>query len=309
MEIISTFGDRSKAEQVLSNSKHLSKLAHEFCHEFDTRVSYAGDNFKNSSINLELPNGMLIGNLSVASNCGEPIYIASMPSIITKERSSKWSGSDARDSEKLPNLIRAIKKNKEQPTEAKALEMFNSSIYYALGNICNTREPDIGFSGTTALDALKALLGIDTVSVHQHMPEFQRIYDNYMKVSATVKDSQATHERFMRGCTMIYIEGDRYQDKSADAYYVADFVTEANAKGIKSKYTFHTPLKRYNTLRDSEYGATVAMIRSYMESIPKYFNKNNELGVKFLDHYFDDMDFAVGNSNNKLVVLLPKHAP
>ena len=51
------------------------------------------------------------------------------------------------------------------------------------------------------------------------------------------------------------------------------------------------------------------MIRSYLEGIPKYFDKDNEFGVRYYDNYFDDMDFAVGNSNNKLVVLLPKHAP
>jgi len=46
-----------------------------------------------------------------------------------------------------------------------------------------------------------------------------------------------------------------------------------------------------------------------LEGIPKYFDKDNEFGIRYYDHYFEDMDFAVGHSNNKLVVLLPKHAP
>jgi hypothetical protein len=260
-------------------------------------------------ISLEMPNGMRIGSLSVNSSSGNPIYVAEMPCIISKDRSSKWSGSGARDSEKLPNLIRTIKKNKEQPTEAKVMEMFNSAIYHALAEITNSREPNFGINGTQALDALKAVLGIDSVSVHQHMPEFQKMYDNYMKAVASVKDSQATADRFKKGCTMIYIENERYKADSVSGYYVADFVTAMNASTGKLGYEFQSPLKRYVSLKETEHAPTVAMIRSYLEGIPKYFDKDNEFGVRYYDNYFDDMDFAVGNSNNKLVVLLPKHAP
>jgi hypothetical protein len=260
-------------------------------------------------ISLEMPNGMRIGSLSVNSSSGNPIYIAEMPSIISKDRSSKWSGSGARDSEKLPNLIRTIKKNKEQPTDAKVLEMFNSAIYHALAEITNSREPNFGINGTQALDALKAVLGIDNMSVHQHIPEFQKMYDNYMKAVASVKDSQATADRFKKGCTMIYIENDRYKADSVSGYYVADFVTAMNASTGKLGYEFQSPLKRYASLKETEHAPTVAMIRSYLEGIPKYFDKDNEFGVRYYDHYFEDMDFAVAHSNNKLVVLLPKHAP
>lgn len=309
MEIVSVHGDPTKAHRLLSNSTYLTKFAQEFCHEFDTRVSFDGDNFNNKSITLEMPNGMRIGNLSVGSNCGEPVYVATMPSIISKERSSKWSGSDARDSEKLPNLIRTIKKNKEQPTDAKVLEMFNSAIYHAMADITRSREPNFGINGTQALDALKAILGIDDISVHQHIPEYQKMYDNYMKAVGSVKDGQLTADRFKKGCTMIYIENDRYKTDSVSGYYVTDFVTAMNPNTNKLGYQFQTPLKRYASLKETEHAPTVAMIRAYLEGIPKYFDKDNEFGVRYLDNYFDDMDFAVGNSNNKLVVLLPKHAP
>ena len=232
-----------------------------------------------------------------------------MPSIISKDRSSKWSGSDARDSEKLPNLIRTIKKNKEQPTDAKVLEMFNSAIYHALADITNSREPNFGINGTQALDALKAVLGIDNISVHQHVPEFQKMYDNYMKAVASVKDSQVTADRFKKGCTMIYIENERYKADSVSGYYVADFVTAMNPNTNKLGYEFQSPLTRYASLKETEHAPTVAMIRSYMESQNRYFDKDNELGVKYTDHFFEDMDFSVGHSNNKLIVLLPKHAP
>jgi hypothetical protein len=309
MEIVSVHGNPTKAHRLLSNSTHLTKFAQEFCHEFDTRVSFDGDNFSNKSITLEMPNGMRIGSLSVNSSSGNPIYVAEMPSIISKDRSSKWSGSDARDSEKLPNLIRTIKKNKEQPTDAKVLEMFNSAIYHAIAEITNEREPHIGISGTQALDALKAILGIDDMSVHQHIPDYQKIYDNYMKAAESVKGSQATADRFKKGCTMIYIENERYKVDSVSGYYVADFVTAMNASTGKLGYQFQSPLKRYASLTETEHAPTVAMIRSYMESQTRYFDKDNEFGVKYTDHFFDDMDFAVGHSNNKLVVLLPKHAP
>lgn len=309
MEIISEYGDRSKAEQLLSANIHLDKFAREFCHEFNTRVSFDGDNFHNKSITLNMPNGMKIGELAVTTSNGNAIYIATMPSIIGKERSSKWSGSDGRDSEKIPNLIRAIKKNKEQPTEAKVMEMFNSAIYHAMSDITRSREPHFGISGSQALDALKAILGIDNVSVQQHVPEYQKIYDNYMKAVESVKDSEATADRFKRGCTMIFIENERYRNCPVSAYYVSDFVTGVNPNTGKVGYQFQTPLKRYASLTESEHAPTVAMIRTYMESQGRFFDKDNELGVRYIDHYFDDMDFAVGNSNNKLVVLLPKHAP
>ncbi len=309
MEIVSVHGDAWKAHRLLSNSTHLNKFAHEFCHEFDTRVSFGGDNFSNKSITLEMPNGMKIGELSVNTSNGNTVYVASMPNIISKDRSSKWSGSEARDSEKLPNLIRTIKKNKEQPTEAKVMEMFNSAIYHAINEITNEREPHIGIIGTQALDALKALLGIDNISVHQHIPDYQKIYDNYMKVSESVKGNQATADRFKKGCTMIFIENDRYKNNSVNAYYVSDFVTAMNPNTGKLGYEFQSPLKRYASLKETEHAPTVAMIRSYMESQTRYFDKDNEIGVKFTDHYFEDMDFSVGHSNNKLIVLLPKHAP
>lgn len=309
MDIISEYGDRSKAEQLLSANIHLDKFAREFCHEFNTRVSFDGDNFHNKSITLNMPNGMKIGDLAVTTSNGKPIYIATMPSIISKERSSKWSGNEGRDSEKIPNLIRAIKKNKEQPTEAKVMELFNSAIYHAIGEISNAREPHFSINGSQALDALKAILGIDNVSVQQHVPEYQKMYDNHMKAAESVKDSQATADRFKRGCTMIYIENERYRNMPAIAYYVADFVTGLNPSTHKIGYQFQTPLKRYASLTESEHAPTVAMIRTYMESQPRYFDKDNELGVKYTDHFFDEMDFSVGHSNNKLVVLLPKHAP
>jgi len=203
MEIVSVYGDAWKANRLLSNNLHLEKFAQEFCHEFNTRVSFDGDNFHNRGITLEMPNGMRIGELSVNTSNGKPVYVADMPSIISKDRSSKWSGNGARDSEKLPNLIRTIKKNKEQPTEAKVLEMFNSAIYHAIAEITNERAPNIGISGTQALDALKAILGIDDMSVHQHIPDYQKIYDNYMKAAESVKGSQSTADRFKLGCTMI----------------------------------------------------------------------------------------------------------
>jgi len=308
MEIVSVHGDAWKAHRLLSNSTHLNKFAHEFCHEFDTRVSFDGDNFSNRVISLEMPNGMRIGSLSVNSSSGNPVYVAEMPCIISKDRSSKWSGNGARDSEKLPNLIRTIKKNKEQPTDAKVLEMFNSAIYHAMADITRSREPNFGINGTQALDALKAVLGIDNMSVHQHIPEFQKMYDSYIKAVESVKDGQATADRFRRGCTMIYIENDRYKTDSVSGYYVADFTTGMTANG-KLGYQFQSPLTRYASLKETEHAPTVAMIRSYLEGIPKYFDKDNEFGVRYCDNYFDDMDFAVGNSNNKLVVLLPKHAP
>jgi hypothetical protein len=188
------------------------------------------------------------------------------------------------------------------------MEMFNSAIYHAIADITSSREPNISFSGTQALDTLKAILGVDEISVHQHIPELRRVYDNYVKALAIVKDSQTTADRFKQGCTMIYIENDRYKTNSVSGYYVADFVTAMNSSG-KLGYQFQTPLKRYASLKETEHAPTVAMIRSYMESQTRFFDKDNELGVRYLDHYFEDMDFAVGNSNNKLVVLLPKHAP
>jgi hypothetical protein len=130
-----------------------------------------------------------------------------------------------------------------------------------------------------------------------------------MKASESVKGSQATADRFKKGCTMIYIENERYKADSVSGYYVADFVTAMNASTGKLGYEFQSPLKRYASLKETEHAPTVAMIRSYMESQTRYFDKDNEFGVKYTDHFFDDMDFAVGHSNNKLIVLLPKHAP
>jgi len=309
MEIVSVYGDAWKANRLLSNNLHLEKFAREFCHEFNTRVSFDGDNFHNRGITLEMPNGMRIGELSVNTSNGKPVYVADMPSIISKDRSSKWSGNGARDSEKLPNLIRTIKKNIEQPTEAKAMEMFNSAIYHAIAEITNERAPNIGISGTQALDALKAILGIDDMSVHQHIPDYQKIYDNYMKASESVKGSQATADRFKLGCTMIFIENDRYKSDSVRGYYVADFVTGMDSNTGKLGYQFQSPLTRYASLKEPENQRPVAMFGSSLEGIPKYLAKDNELGIKYTDHFFEDMDFAVGHSNNKLVVLLPKHAP
>jgi hypothetical protein len=309
MEIISEYGDASKARDLLARNKNLNKFAQEFCHEFNTRVSTNKSDLDSRTINLEMPNGIKIGDLTVNSSNGNPVYIVDLPKIIRKERSSKFSSNTARDSEKIPNLIRAIKKNSEQPTDTKVLEMFNDSIYYALSNINNAREPDVGLSGSVALDAIKSILGVDIISVHQHIPELQKVYQNYVKTMKTVKDSKTTLERFKRGCTMIHISIDRHTSNPPEAYYVADFVPTDVSGKHRLVYEFQTPLKRYTSLKESEYAPTATMIYSYLEGIPRFFDKGNELGVKFIDHFFEDMDFAVGYSDNKLVVLLPKHAP
>jgi hypothetical protein len=307
MEIISEYSDVSKAQELLSRNKNLNKFAQEFCHEFNTRVSTKKTD--GGTVTLEMPNGIKIGDLTVNTRNGDPVYIVEMPKIIKKERSSKYSGNTARDSEKISNLIRAIKKNDEQPTDEKVWGMFDQPVYYAMSNINNTSVPSFGLSGSAALDAIKSVLGIDTVSVHQHIPELQKIYQNYMKTMETFKDGKTTFERYKLGCTMIYIASERHTDTTPDAYYVADFILKEITGKHRPICEFQTPLKRYTSLKESEYAPTAAMIYSYMEGKPSLFDKHNDLGIEYVDRFFEDMDFAVGYSDNKLVVLLPKHAP
>jgi hypothetical protein len=73
--------------------------------------------------------------------------------------------------------------------------------------------------------------------------------------------------------------------------------------------TFHTPLKRYGTLKELPIAPVVAMINTYMQGRDQY-DKSNELGVWYQDRFFEDLDIAVGysGSSNGLWVAIPKEA-
>ena len=73
----------------------------------------------------------------------------------------------------------------------------------------------------------------------------------------------------------------------------------------KSEVTVHDTVKRYSTLVDTPLASTAVMFRTYLKSHPVHGRQSdNELGVTNTDHYYSDIDLAVGYSNYREVFAL-----
>lgn len=286
-----------------STSIELKKFVHEVCHAYNLRVINTITGHRNKAL-LVTPNGINCGYVTVTKNSDNDFtYLISLPTI-RKERSSSKSSRGERDSNKISSLLRAIKKNKEEPTADKLYDSMRRdfiSPFSAVQSKSLYGRPSISIPSHIQEVAIKHILGVDTLSMAMYIDDLKNVYSEHQSKMKSYNESASEIIRYRRGSTLIGI----FNRNDTGAYYlVADVSVNED-----SNFTFHTPLKRYSTLKELPIAPVVAMINTYMQGKDQYDN-SNELGVWYQDRFFDDLDMAVGysGSSNGLWVAIPKEA-
>jgi hypothetical protein len=310
MSIISTFA-RDNVAEILSEGDNptrveLKKLAHEFCHAYNLRVvSLANVNRHREVARLVTDNGISCGSISVEYEGDNKYTYRAHFKTINKDRASAKSDRDTRDSTKISSLMRTIKKNKEEPTEDALVKSMRRDILSPFNSV----ESDVRYGGPTVSlpqDMQKAVinfvLGIDTVGMNAYIDDLKAIHSKYQSEIKSHEEKTSDSKRFKKGATVI---GCVYQNTSDLHYLVADV-----SLGDDGMFTFHTPLKRYNTLKELSIAPVVMMVNTFMQGRTDY-SRDNEFGLSVRDKYYPELDISTGytSHNNPFWIAIPKEAP
>jgi len=307
MTIISQFADQERTENILANNDMLRRFAHEFCHTFGTKVrqekNYA-DQYPNNILNILTASGLEVGKIGIYRHQGESEnhFKVTMPQVIRKEKSSRRSGKDERDSDKLTTLFRALEKNKEVPTNEKIMKVYRGPMRYALGRVKDRREANISLSQDTMINMASFVmkdidqLRLDTTN------EIAAAYATYLKSKSKQDEGKREFERFAKG---FYVVG--IMSVSGDTHYL---VTEGTATGTEDDNIFIQPtVNRYQSMADSPLAATAMIVRTYAEGKFPAEVGANDFKLPWSDKYYSDIDIATGYSGRDqgLWVVIPKH--
>lgn len=306
MTIISQFADQERTENILANNDMLRRFAHEFCHTFGTKVrqekNYA-DQYLNNILNILTASGLEAGKIGIYRHQGESEnhYRVTMPQVIRKEKSSRRSGKDERDSDKLTTLFRALEKNKEIPTDEKIMRVYKGPMRYALGRVKDRREANISLSQDTIINMASFVMkGIDQLR-SDTTNEVAAAYATYLKAKSKQDEGIKEFERFSKGFHVVGVMG------SVDKYYL---VTEGTATGTENDEIHIQPnVTRYQSMADSPLAATAMMIRTYAEGKLNVDTDANDFRLPWGDKYYSDIDIATGYSGREqgLWIVIPKH--
>jgi len=327
MDIVSSYAtiDTDTLTKFNSASTHsspvlyeLRKLSQELCSVFGLKVEQI------ESIDKSIPECYLVFADSGlrAARCwaqhigfdkGIPLfrYFFSAETI-KKEKASAFSARDTRDSTKIQSLIRAIRKNDEEPSLEAFISNARGSLNYAfdsIGGHIRSRVPRLELPDALAFSCLKSILGIDNFAETVYLSQLQDKYEEYIKKLAAVEAANVDASRYAKGMWIVGVMTNYagYSSETKTDYYVLGEATNILDPGRNREWKFHAPLKRYNKLSDSPIAPTALMINTYMQTLPT-FTKTNDLGVPRGDKHYPEIDIAVGHTNSKeFWVLIPKH--
>jgi hypothetical protein len=309
MDIVSQFADRERTENILANNEMLRRFANEFCYEFGTKVMELkdfSDRYPNNQLRILTARGMDAGTISIARHNGENEnhYNVTMPTVINKGKASRRSDKGARDSDKLTTLFRALRKNKEEPTDEKLINVFRTHINYALSRVDNRETPQINVSQGVTLATVKMALGIDNGEVQFYSDEIKSAYAKYMKAKEKSDAGKSDRARFNKGFHVVGImNANRY-----NAHYI---VTEGHCGVEKdeTKVVLQPTLTRYTSLADSPLAVTAMLIRTYGEG-KQWDGDDIDIKLPWRDTYYSDIDVATGYSGRGegLWLVIPKYA-
>jgi hypothetical protein len=123
---------------------------------------------------------------------------------------------------------------------------------------------------------------------------------NQLKAVNELKDDS---NRFAKGFTAVGIMENNHNLDHTPTYYV---IGEGSYDKDADEVILHAPLKRYETLANTHIASDAMMIRTYFEG--KGRKENNEMNLSSNDHYFQDIDLAIGYRNfREIFALIPKH--
>jgi hypothetical protein len=311
MNIISEFAIEADFKERFEDTTtpiaaELRKFAHEVCHEYDLRViNMTSSSTQQRRANLVTENGIPCGYVALTrEGDGKHTYFLGLPTV-NKERSSSKSHRGERDSNKISSLLRAIKKNKEEPTAEKIYNVMRRDFISPFSTVQSKSmygRPAISMPSHIQEVAVKHILGVDTLSMAMYIDDLKKVYSEHQLKMKSYDNSASEIVRYRRGATLIGV----FRHSNTNTYYLTADVS-LNEEG---DFTFHTPLKRYSTLKELPIAPVVAMVNTYMQGKDQYDN-TNELGLWFQDRFFEDLDIAVGYSGSAsgLWVAIPKEAP
>ena len=285
--------------------KHCARLVAEMCSEFDLQVvkSVKRHHRSHSSDYVHLvtkDNQLHAGYVYAEGTCADDMTYYYSCGIIAKEKSSAKSDRSTRDSSKIKTLMANLRKNNEIPTENTLIQQYKGGISCAFRAIANNNgNVYFNLNDKLGLLAVKSVLGVDTNISNDVRSQLQDVYDQYKKEVEAVKDMRDTQKRFAQGATFIGVIHSDHDDK------VSYIVGKASYDLDKNEVVIHDTVKRYSTLVDSPIASTAVMLRTYLKNQPTSGRAaENELGVTNTDHYYGDIDLAVGYSNYREIFSL-----
>lgn len=298
--------DESKIQAVVERFPELGRAAAEMCHAFGLKVDvnvHLPDTIP--TINLLTNDGFAAGVLSQKSMYGSPRgkddYFHYTSGLVCKERASARSDKMSRDATKVTGIINALKKNREAPTPENISRLWSQSLRYAFTTIRESRRGSyrIDLTDEQKLSLLKLFIDGDKMSVEANRENLQRVYDEYRQNIASVKDLEATTQRFSEGCTAIGVLPNPVDHESV-IYVVGDATYDDKTGETKTQNA-----RRYETLSDSPVSTEAVIMRTYAQG-QNWFDSDNELGVPMRDMYIEDLDMSMGYINGNRWLIIPK---
>lgn len=301
--------DKEVFHQRLEKNPEFARAAAEMCEAFDLRLEpFTGTNY---AVLLSTASGFLAGMFSegrsrTGPNRGDFAYFMNSP-VIQKERGRH---PNTRESAKVTGIINTMKRNKELPTETVFINMMLAGVNYAFSSIKAARESHFGIELTQLQQAklLTAFFERDYSAIEADKENYKKQYEKMLKTQQEIKLSKSAAERFRAGSTAIGVVG----GGTEKVHYLVGQMSNKDAPfGAKPELT---NLMRYDSLMNTPYAGDAAIIRTYASVHGIDPEWPNELGLRRIDHYYEEIDIAVGYDTRLIVgtssfwVLIPNAA-
>lgn len=277
----------------------------EFCTQFNLQVISATE----SDVHLVTEDGLYVGELSYKYHhagfaSGNHHYFHFKSPLIRKQKGSARSSTNARDSEKITGIIAAMKKANEVPVyktlTASYVHAIRCAMYEAYG--VRNKKPQFSLEDNVVLDLARFYIKGYEYNLAMRKDDLISKLQAYDDELQAIEDAKKSLHRF-NDC---YVIG-ACQDPSASTHYY--MIGEATYDPATESATLTTKLERHATLKTTRHAALAMMVRTYVEGKYQLFDPNNELGLRRMDKYLEDLDVAVGYSNNQSIwMVVPKNA-
>ena len=334
---VTPYTDKVKTLNLLGHNPALGKLAADFCKAFGCKVGLRANAVRDYDPNMPpssparhsvavfTPGGQVAGILTAL--CLPENYHAhtdedySYSSSLVQKSRSRGSRNE-RESKKIATLIRTVRREGEEPTDAKLAALERNGMDFALRAV---RSSTYGLTTSVqlrnaAIDALtKHFLGIDSVGVEQHRDDIKNAYEKYVEARKKTKDGAETVKRFAKGFKAIgmvcggmsnfaatYDVSGNLLPAHGDVSYFLYTEAHVDSTSDNSKIVCDLPTKRYDRLSDiPNVAVDVAIITAGMEG-DKSARKTQPMCLPFDDAYYMDLDIATGSMHNTVMwVLIP----
>jgi hypothetical protein len=305
--LISHVADRDRTMKYFESDNArmplLRNLVREFCYNFNVKVGLleTKDSDTTEFIRSHLPyipvyttEGMPCGTLKVKFD-HEGDYFAFSSPTISKEKASSRSDRNSRDSTTIKGLISALKRNKEIPSLERCMERYKYGIGDALRSTArNSGYIRLDLPTETIIELVKMYLGETTYAV-SHDAVIREAYTNCVEQIDKKSEAEKVFNRFNEGCKGIGI----IPTDEKPIYVVGDITWVGDTPKV-TNITIHKSLNE-----NARVAGDVMMIRTFMQGRTDV-DRNNELGVRRADRYYEDLDIATGYSSHDCVwVLIP----